>query len=70
MYALIAEAVALCDVAQQEFERINIEIQRTIQQSRELTASALIDEERAHKLLFGATARLGRRVRKRNRLLE
>ena len=69
--ALIAEAVALCEAAQQEFERINEEVQKAIRQSRGLTSSLLLEQERrARQTLFEARKRLTRRLGRRRQLLQ
>ena len=69
--ALIAEAVALCEAAQQEFERINEEVQKAIRQSRGLTSSLLLEQERrARQTLFEARNRLTRRLGRRRQLLQ
>jgi hypothetical protein len=68
--ALIAEAVALCEAAQQEFERINKEIRDSIKAGRELIASVEGQEERARARLFNARDQLTDRLRQRRRLLQ
>jgi hypothetical protein len=59
--ALIAEAAALCEAAQSEFERIHEEIQKTIDQGRTLNDTMISQENRARAQLFLARTRLSRR---------
>jgi hypothetical protein len=67
--ALIAEAVALCEHAQQEFERIHQELQSAVDNSRRATSAILAEEAQARGQLFVARMRLSRRVRDRASLL-
>jgi organic radical activating enzyme len=50
----IAEVIARCETAQENFRRINDELQRTIQQSQLPPAQVFLDEERARQRLFDA----------------
>jgi hypothetical protein len=67
---LVAEAAALCEAAQQEFERINKEIQESIRAGRDLIASVEGREEKARQRLFAARELLSGRLRQRRRLLQ
>ncbi len=62
--AMAAEAIALCEAAQEEFVRINDDLQRTIQQSRKPPVHTLLGEERARRRLFDARIRLSDAVKK------
>jgi len=64
---LIAEAVALCEASQLEFERIHDELRKTIADGRELTGSMVADEDRARHDLFMARMHL---AHCRRRLME
>jgi hypothetical protein len=64
---LIAEAVALCEASQLEFERIHEELRKTIAEGRELTESMVADEDRARHDLFVARMQL---LHCRRRLIE
>jgi hypothetical protein len=66
---LIAEADALCEHAQQEFERIHRELQSAIDESGRSTSAVLAEEAQARGQLFVARMRLSRRVRNRDALL-
>jgi hypothetical protein len=70
MNALIAEAIALCEAAQQEFERINKEIQDSIRAGRDLLASAQAGEEKARERLSVARQLLLDRLRQRRRFIQ
>jgi hypothetical protein len=59
--ALIAEAAALCETAQSEFERIHEEIRKTVEEGRALNDTMLHRENRARAQLFLARTRLSRR---------
>ena len=59
--ALIAEAAALCEAAQSEFERIHGQIQKTIDEGRALPDTMVHQENRARAQLFLARTRLSRR---------
>ena len=63
--ALIAEAIALCESAQDEFERINKEIQQSIREGHALIATVERKEEQARSRLFAARELLSERLRRR-----
>jgi hypothetical protein len=67
--ALIAEAAALCEHAQQELQRIHEELQAAEGKSRRVTSAVLAEEAQARGQLFVARMRLSRRVRDRDVLL-
>ncbi|HEX5048375.1 MAG TPA: hypothetical protein VFX89_14760 [Gammaproteobacteria bacterium] len=59
--ALIAEAVALCEAAQSELERLQEEIQAAIARGHAVTESQRVEEERARARLLVARLSLTRR---------
>jgi hypothetical protein len=59
--ALIADAAALCEACQEQFERINEELQQSLRETRLPPARVLLDEERARRKLFDARVRLSER---------
>jgi hypothetical protein len=59
--ALIAEAVALCEAAQLELERLQEEIQAAIARGHAVTDSLRAEEERARARLYIAGLSLTRR---------
>ena len=52
--ALIAEAVALCEAAQEEFERTHAELRKAIDEGRAISHSMFAEEDRAPRSLYGA----------------
>ena len=66
--ALVAEAVALCEAAQEQFERIHAELQKAIAEGRRLTRSAYQEEDKARKALYESRLRLSERLRLRRQL--
>jgi hypothetical protein len=69
MTALIAEAVALCEDARQEFERKQEALQSAVDKNGRATSAVLAEEAQARGQLFVARMRLSRRVRNRDALL-
>jgi hypothetical protein len=67
--ALIAEAIALCEAAQEEFERIHAELQRAIAEGRRLTKKAFQQEDKARKALYQSRLRLSERLRLQRQLI-
>ena len=63
--ALIAEAVALCENAQDQFKRTHTEVRKAVEEGRSLTQSMINQENRARAQLSVARTRL---VRRQNRL--
>jgi hypothetical protein len=59
--ALIAEAVALCEEAQEQFQRIHADILKTVEKGQALTRSMINEDHRARARLFVARTRLSRR---------
>lgn len=55
---LIAEAVALCEASQANFERIHDELQKTIAEGRAVTSAMLVEEYCASDKLVSARLRL------------
>jgi hypothetical protein len=70
MNALIAEAVALCEHAQREFQRVHEALQSAVDDARRDPSAILAEEAQARAQLFVARMRLSRRVRDRDALLE
>ena len=70
MSALVAEAVALCEAAQQHFEEINEQLQRAIQEGRQLTRDVEFEESQARKKLYVARTRLADRLSMQRRLTQ
>ena len=62
---MIAEAIALCEAAQENFVRINDELQRTIAEGRSPPVLSLLEEARARRRLFDARVRLSQRISER-----
>jgi len=63
--ALIAEAVALCEAAQERFKQIHEELLQAINEGRRLTSQQFDDERTARRALFDARVQLYARERKR-----
>lgn len=57
MNALIAEAIAICEAAQERFEEINEELQRAIREGRRINQMVAVDEVQARKSLYVARVR-------------
>ena len=66
---VIAGAIALCEVAQENFVRANDELQRTIAELGRPSVFLLLEEERARRRLFDARIRLSKRVSEREEAL-
>jgi len=58
--ALIAEAVACCEAAQDRFDRLHEELRKSIDRGR-FTARVALAEERARRDLFEARVKLSAR---------
>ena len=67
-HAALAEAVALCEAAQEQLERILAELQKAIAEGRRLTRSAYQEEDNARKALYESRLRLSERLRLRRQL--
>ena len=59
--ALVAEAMALCEAAQENLVGIQDDMQRAIREGRAITAAMAADEDHARARLFIARTRLWRR---------
>ena len=70
MNALIAEAVALCEAAQERFNQIHDELVRAIEEGRRLTNQSFDEERKARMALFDARVRLSTRQRKLRQLTQ
>src|SRR6476620_12700105 len=66
---VIAAAIALCEVAQENFVRINDELQRTIPELGRPSVFLLLVKEHARRRLFDARIRLSKRVSEREEAL-
>jgi len=66
---VIAAATVLCEIAQQNFVRINDELQRTLTELGRPSVFLLLEEERARRRLFDARIRLSKRVSEREEAL-
>jgi len=62
---VIAGAIALCEVAQENFVRVNDELQRTIAELGWPSVFLLLEEEHARRRLFDARIRLSKRLAER-----
>ena len=67
---LIAAAIALCEVAQENFVRINDELQRTIAELGRPSVFLLLEKEHARRSLFDARIRLSKRLSERQEALK
>ena len=67
---VIAAAIALCEVAQENFVRINDELQRTIAELGRPSVFLLLEEEHARRSLFDARVRLSKRLSERREALK
>jgi len=59
--ALIAEAAALCEEAQEQFERVHAEVLKSVEEGRALTRALIGQDNRARARLFVARTRLSQR---------
>ena len=66
---VIAVAIVLCEIVQQNFVRINDELQRTLTELGRPSVFLLLEEERARRRLFDARIRLSKRVSEREEAL-
>ena len=66
--ALIAEAVALCEAAQERFDQIYAEFREAIDEGRRLTNLENDEEQKARTALFDARSKLSTRKRALRRL--
>jgi hypothetical protein len=67
---VIAAAIAVCEVAQENFVRINTELQRTIAELGRPSVFLLLEEERARRSLFDARIRLSKRLSERQQAVK
>jgi hypothetical protein len=67
---VIAAAIALCEVAQENFVRINDELQRTIAELGRPSVFLLLEQEHAQRSLFDARIRLSKRLSERHEALK
>jgi len=67
--AWIAEAVALCEAAEERFQQIHAELLKAISEGRRLTSRDSAEEDTARDSLFGARVELSKRLRTRRQLL-
>ncbi len=67
---LIAAALALCQAAQENFVRINDELQRMVAERRRPSVFVLLEEERARRSLFDARIRLSKLLSERQEALK
>ena len=70
MNALIAEAVALCEAAQERFKELQEELAKAINEGRALTNQYYEEDLKARKALFDARLKLSQRQRNLRKLTE
>jgi len=67
---VIAEAVALCEAAQERFDQIHKELLKAIDEGRRLTDRQVDEEDKARKQVFDYRLRLSERLYRRQQLIE